>query len=88
MHRVVSRCIFVLTWLHFVGEYYRSLVKPLSISSVSDISIRPAKLLSAGWKVAGLVGAVAQTITTIFGIKQIRHAYYELFYSSHVVLIL
>ncbi|EIW61345.1 uncharacterized protein TRAVEDRAFT_162444 [Trametes versicolor FP-101664 SS1] len=72
MHRVVSRCIFVLTWLHFVGEYYRS----------------PVKLLSAGWKVAGLVGGVAQTITTIFGIKQIRHAYYELFYSSHVVLIL
>lgn len=57
-------------------------------SSVSNIAARPAKLLSAGWKVAGLVGAVAQTITTIFGIKQIRHAYYELFYSSHVVLIL
>ncbi|OJT07995.1 Ferric reductase transmembrane component 4 [Trametes pubescens] len=72
MHRIVSRCIFVLTWIHFVGEYYRA----------------PRKLLSAGWKVAGLIGGVAQTITTIFGIKQIRHAYYELFYSSHVVLIL
>ncbi|KAI0638039.1 ferric reductase NAD binding domain-containing protein [Trametes polyzona] len=72
MHRIVSRCIFLLTWLHFVGEYYRS----------------PALLMNEAWKVAGMVAAVAQTITTIFGIKQIRHAYYEIFYSSHVVLII
>ncbi|KAI0353508.1 hypothetical protein OH77DRAFT_1458037 [Trametes cingulata] len=72
MHRIVSRCIFVLTWIHMVGAYYRS----------------PATFLNQGWKIAGLVGAVAQTITTIFGIKSIRRRYYEVFYSSHVVLIL
>ncbi|KAL1944169.1 hypothetical protein VTO73DRAFT_3354 [Trametes versicolor] len=72
VHRMVSRCIFVLVWLHLVGVYIRS----------------PAQFINEGWKVAGLVGAVAQTITTIFGIKQIRHRYYEVFYSSHVVLIL
>ncbi|KAI0332387.1 hypothetical protein GY45DRAFT_1369109 [Cubamyces sp. BRFM 1775] len=72
MHRMVSRCIFVLTWLHLIGEYYRS----------------PAKLLSAHWKIAGLVGAIAQTITTLFGIQAIRRRYYEVFYSTHVALIL
>ncbi|KAI0650292.1 ferric reductase NAD binding domain-containing protein [Trametes meyenii] len=72
MHRIVSRVLFLMTWLHLVGEYFRSL----------------PKLLNAGWKVAGLVGAIAQTITTIFGIKQIRHRYYEVFYSTHVLLIL
>ncbi|KAI0368123.1 hypothetical protein BV20DRAFT_999348 [Pilatotrama ljubarskyi] len=72
MHRIVSRCIFVLTWIHMVGAYYRS----------------PATFVNQGWKIAGLVGAVAQTFTTIFGIKSIRRRYYEVFYSSHVVLIL
>ncbi|KAL7282300.1 hypothetical protein ACG7TL_003770 [Trametes sanguinea] len=72
MHRMVSRCIFVLTWMHLIGEYYRS----------------PAKLLSANWKIAGLVGGVAQTITTLFGIQAIRRRYYEVFYSTHVACIL
>ncbi|CDO71350.1 hypothetical protein BN946_scf184908.g108 [Trametes cinnabarina] len=72
MHRMVSRCIFVLTWMHLIGEYFRS----------------PAKLLSAHWKIAGLVGAVAQTITTLFGIQAIRRRYYEVFYSTHVACIL
>ncbi|KAI0772096.1 hypothetical protein BD413DRAFT_492758 [Trametes elegans] len=72
MHRIVSRCILVMTWIHFVGEYYRS----------------PRLLMNEGWKVAGLVGAIAQTLTSILGIKQIRHRFYEVFYSSHVVLIL
>ncbi|KAI9001421.1 ferric reductase NAD binding domain-containing protein [Trametes punicea] len=72
MHRMVSRCIFVLTWMHLIGEYCRS----------------PAQLLNAQWKVAGLVGAVAQTITTLFGIQCVRRRFYEVFYSTHVVLIL
>ncbi|KAI0638038.1 hypothetical protein C8Q77DRAFT_1088994 [Trametes polyzona] len=72
LHRIVSRCIFVLTWLHLVGAYYRS----------------PSRFLNEGWKVAGLVAAVAQTVTTIFGIKPIRRRYYETFYSTHVLLIL
>ncbi|KAH9853631.1 ferric reductase NAD binding domain-containing protein [Lenzites betulinus] len=72
MHRIVSRCLLFLTWLHFVGEYFRS----------------ERLLLSADWKVLGLVAAVAQTLTSIMGIKQIRHAYYEVFYTSHVILII
>ena len=46
------------------------------------------ELIDEVWEIAGAVAAVAQTITTIFGIKQIRHRYYEIFYSSHVALIL
>ncbi|KAH9853632.1 hypothetical protein C2E23DRAFT_777382 [Lenzites betulinus] len=72
LHRIVSRCIFVLIWLHLIGAYYSS----------------PDHFLSASWKIAGLVGAIAQTITTIFGIQQIRRRYYEIFYSTHVGLIL
>ncbi|KAI0824777.1 ferric reductase NAD binding domain-containing protein [Trametes gibbosa] len=72
MHRIVSRCLLMFTWLHCVGEYFRS----------------PPRLLNATWKVLGLVAAVAQTLTSIMGIKQIRHAYYEVFYTSHVVLII
>ncbi|RPD81263.1 hypothetical protein L226DRAFT_566050 [Lentinus tigrinus ALCF2SS1-7] len=68
MHRVVSRCVLLLTWLHFGGI--------------------PAKLLDEGWKVAGMVGAVAQTITTIISVKWFRRRFYETFYVSHVILIL
>ncbi|KAI0677101.1 hypothetical protein C8Q78DRAFT_66778 [Trametes maxima] len=72
MHRIVARTLLVMTWVHFVGEYYRS----------------PELLMDEGWKVAGMVGAVAQTVTTLLGIKQIRHRYYEIFYSSHVAFII
>ncbi|KAH9894452.1 ferric reductase NAD binding domain-containing protein [Cubamyces lactineus] len=77
MHRIVSRCILVCTWIHFVGEYY----------SYKNAGVL-YELIDEGWEIAGAVAAVAQTITTIFGIKQIRHRYYEIFYSSHVALIL
>ncbi|RDX55459.1 hypothetical protein OH76DRAFT_1524558 [Lentinus brumalis] len=68
MHRVVSRCILILTWLHFGGI--------------------PAKLINEGYKIAGLVGAIAQTITTLISVKWFRRRFYETFYVSHVVLIL
>ncbi|KAI0698525.1 hypothetical protein C8T65DRAFT_660475 [Cerioporus squamosus] len=68
MHRVISRCVLVLTWLHFGGI--------------------PAKLINEGYKIAGLVGAVAQTITTLISVKWFRRRFYETFYVSHVVLIL
>ncbi|KAI0353507.1 hypothetical protein OH77DRAFT_1552919 [Trametes cingulata] len=71
-HRIVSRNILLHSWLHFVGMYYKE----------------PTNLLTDGWKIAGLVGAVAQTLTTLMGIRQFRHRYYEIFYSSHVLLIL
>ncbi|KAI9066798.1 hypothetical protein FKP32DRAFT_1755684 [Trametes sanguinea] len=77
MHRIVSRCILVLTWVHLVGEYY-------SYKSADALD----ELMDEGWKIAGMVGAVAQTVTTILGIKQIRHRYYEIFYSSHVLFII
>ncbi|CDO71349.1 hypothetical protein BN946_scf184908.g107 [Trametes cinnabarina] len=77
MHRIVSRCILVLTWVHFVGEYY----------NYSDYDALD-ELMDEGWKIAGMVGAVAQTATTLLGIKQFRRRYYEIFYSSHILFII
>ncbi|KAI0353509.1 hypothetical protein OH77DRAFT_1483339, partial [Trametes cingulata] len=77
MHRIVSRCILLMTWIHLWAEY----VNYKEYDALSE-------LLSEGWEIAGVIGAVAQTITTIMGIKQIRRRYYEIFYSSHVVLII
>ncbi|TBU64048.1 hypothetical protein BD310DRAFT_807240 [Dichomitus squalens] len=76
MHRVVSRCILFFTWLHLIG------MRPdQPYGSV-------ALMLNETWKVLGLVGAVAQTLTTIFGIKAIRRRFYEFFFITHVILIL
>ena len=45
-------------------------------------------LLSFGWKWAGLVGAVCQTITTLVSNRWIRRRFYEAFYASHVLFIM
>ena len=45
-------------------------------------------MLNETWKVLGLVAAVAQTLTTIFGIKAFRRRFYEFFFITHVILIL
>ncbi|KAI0824776.1 hypothetical protein BC628DRAFT_1321773 [Trametes gibbosa] len=81
LHRIVSRCILVLVWLHLVGAYVYPLLRIPRVYS-------PEHFLNASWKIAGLVGAIAQTITTIFGIQRIRRRYYEVFYSTHVGLLL
>ncbi|KAI0368124.1 hypothetical protein BV20DRAFT_1054312 [Pilatotrama ljubarskyi] len=77
MHRIVSRCILLMTWIHLWAEY----VNYKEYDALSE-------LIDEGWEIAGLIEAVAQTVTTILGIKQIRHRFYEIFYSSHVVLII
>ncbi|KAI0723151.1 hypothetical protein C8Q76DRAFT_386444 [Earliella scabrosa] len=74
VHRAVARCILLLTWLHVVGMYFRPRGAIL--------------LLSFGWKWAGLVGAVCQTITTLVSNRWIRRRFYEAFYASHVLFII
>ena len=45
-------------------------------------------MLNETWRILEFVGAVALTATTVIGMKTLRRRFSELFYLSHVILIL
>ncbi|EMD40873.1 hypothetical protein CERSUDRAFT_111454 [Gelatoporia subvermispora B] len=72
MHRILSRCILILTWVHLWGRY----------------RINAASMLNEPWKRLGLAAGIAQTLLTFLSIKSLRQMCYEFFVASHIILVL
>ncbi|OCH90968.1 hypothetical protein OBBRIDRAFT_875289 [Obba rivulosa] len=77
MHRILSRCILILTWVHLWGRYV-----------VPAFSQRPVGMLNQPWKRVGLAAGIAQSLLTFISIKPLRALCYEFFVATHIILVL
>ncbi|KAL4242036.1 Ferric/Cupric Reductase Transmembrane Component [Abortiporus biennis] len=72
MHRVVSRVTLVMVWVHLWARY------------MTDSS----EVTSEAWIIAGLIACVAQTLLTFLSFQWIRRRFYEMYYLTHMVLVI
>ncbi|TCD70805.1 hypothetical protein EIP91_001495 [Steccherinum ochraceum] len=79
LHRMVSRVLMCLVWIHCAGTYVHWLTG-------AHRDERP--WIYASWIVAGFISCIAQTILVFFSWGPIRRRFYESFYMMHMVLII
>ncbi|THH32758.1 hypothetical protein EUX98_g1466 [Antrodiella citrinella] len=78
MHRVVSRVLMILVWVHLVGTYQHW-------QTGAHRNERP--WIYASWIVAGMIACLAQTILVSLSWEPIRRRFYEFFFLAHMVLV-
>ncbi|KAH8105977.1 FAD-binding domain-containing protein [Cristinia sonorae] len=79
MHRVISRVVLLLVWIHLAGTYLHWL---------TGVHRYERFWIYSSWIVAGILSCLCQTFLVFLSWEPIRRRFYEAFYATHMVLVI